>query len=320
MEAFATSDPGFHADALISGCLDCLDGRVTKAGPTSWRLTLPGEGKAPTTFTLHPNWIVVERTLSGCRVTRRARTTTKAWRLLDPKLPLPSGARAVLPAGETKARIRAERPLLQTPREDPAALVWWINLACADAASCDGGAQTTASRFDSESVQEPSGTTQVNVSELCSLAGWSVTPRIGSDDVVVALPARDGGVCHALATLEGSAVRFRVDLGIVGDAATTPACQAAMVVTLLRTAGSVRLVRSTAACNDGRVSAALQVCVPIPVSSESLNQALPALAFAHQQVAKELDALARDDALAHTYLALQRTARGMQEKPGTGLP
>ena len=122
---------------------------------------------------------------------------------------------------------------------------------------------------------------------------------------MVALPTRDGGVCHAMAVLEDGAIVLRVDLGILGNKEGTPACQSAVAVALLLTAGSVRLLRSTATRSEGYVAAGLEVCLQPPVSVETLNYALSALAFAHQQLVFELDAMASDQTLASAYLSMQ---------------
>jgi len=302
MGSFASPSPGPRAEEWVGECLERLDGRVTRVGPGQWRLARPGEDKARATVAVDRGWLVVERPVPGCRITRLPRTTRWSWRLLDPGVSLASGARAVLPPGETDARIRAERPMVSPRHDDPEVLARWIGTACAGAASYAGGARTTAMNIDAD---ESCGTNRVDIPELCELAGWSATVRSASGEAVVALPARDGDVCHATATTGDGALNLHVALGVAGDAETTPLCQAAVALALLRAAGSVRLVRSTATRHDGHIAAALEVRLQPPVGIETLNHALSALAFAHQQIASELEALAGDDSLAGAYLALQ---------------
>jgi hypothetical protein len=141
--------------------------------------------------------------------------------------------------------------------------------------------------------------------ECFELAGWKARAR--GIDVVVALPTRDGGACHALAQVEGEAlsIGFEIELLPAGDGEVAPLCRTAVAVALLRTAGSVRLVRASLRRAGVDLVAGCDVSLPLPLQSADLHQALSALAVAHRQVAFELELLAGDAALAAAYLAAQ---------------
>ena len=101
----------------------------------------------------------------------------------------------------------------------------------------------------------------------------------------------------------GQRSEHRLQLTATTDA--PPACREAVAIALLRLAGSVRLVRATLTPVDVGITATLHVGAQPPIHTTTVDRALSSLTVAHQQVAAELEALAGDNFLASTYLAIQ---------------
>lgn len=305
MEAYDNPNTGVCSEKWVANCLEQLDAVASPAGHGIWHLSNPEDDKTRTTVSLDSGWITVERKPPGCQVTRLASTMEPVWRFLDPRSSLSPGFRAVLPAGGTELRIRTEIPLGLKPGDAPALLARWIDEVVHANSWHALDLENAATGLCAGFPKAPFETAEADISELCAQAGWSTRVRNTPGEVAVALPTRDGGICHAMAVSEDGVVRLHVDLGILGNEEGTPACQAAVAVALLLTAGAVRLLRSTATRSDGYVTAGLEVCLPHPVGIEMLNYALSTLAFAHQQLVFELDAMASDQALASAYLSMQ---------------
>jgi hypothetical protein len=279
---------------------------VVAAGSGRWWVTRHGDGAARTLVAVDQDWLVVEQALGDCPLARVSDVERWAWRLLDAGLNLPSGARPVLSSEDELARMRAERSLPSRPSEREADDLWrWIESACADVAVGSVGALPTVVAAEAHDPPGHDEAIHADIPALCELAGWSASPRGVSDETLVTLPTRDGSVCHAIATVERAAARFRIALEVTSEGETTPACLAAVAVALLRVAGSVRLVRATLTHADASVAAALEVRVQPPLGPQTVDDALSSLAVAHQQIAAELAALAGDESLAKAYLALQ---------------
>lgn len=302
--------PSDHAGHWVDECLEKLDGQITKADSNSWLLAGTDENKARTTITTDSNWLVVERAIPGCRVTRLAPMLRRTRTLLNPGFSPISGARAVLSPGRNEVWIRAEYPVLHSSSDSHKSLIEWTNRACADVAHCAAVARTTTSSFYTKEVDQSSAAIELDITELCRLAGRKARVQSTSDEVVIELPNREAGVFHAVATAEANAVRISVGLAGIEDGDRAPACRAALVIALLRTAGSVYLVRSTATEDGGRIAAALEVTLQMPVYIEAFDNALSALTFACQRAASELDMLAGDHSLARAYLVMQGASWG----------
>ena len=284
----------------IAACLRTLGHDVDAAGAARWWIAQRTADASPTSIAVDRDWIVVSRRLSGCRMVHLDDTGDWAWRLLEAGRHYPSGARPVIDAADAQAWMRAERPLASRFEDDTESLSRWIETACADVAAASDGAERNT---DGDGARHATG--RADLLELCGLAGWPATPRDASDEVAVALPSRDGGVCHAVVSDAGSALRLRVPLEPIIDGDAPPACRAAVAVALLRVAGGVRLVRAGATHVESGSAASLDVRLEQPAGAACVNHALAALCVAHRQIAPELGALARDDTLARAYLSLQ---------------
>ncbi len=304
METFAMPRLTPLAEELVASCLEHMPGRITKVGPRQWRYALPGERKARTEITVQGDCAVVERILTRNWYASRSPTMQRIWRHLDPRFSTASGARPVLPPGETKVRMRAERFIVATRRNERALVAPWLEKACTDSAAFAAGTAKADTNFNAMGPEATSGISQQDILDLCELEGWPAEARSASREVAVGLPARGNGICHGIVAPDGDTVTVHVGLEISGGA-ESPLCQNAAGTALLRLAGSVRLIRSTAAPADGRIVGRLDVRLQPPVDAQTLNDALSALAFAHQQIAPELAALAGDDSLADAYLRMQ---------------
>jgi hypothetical protein len=301
MPSFAMSSAIVSTEERVAECLNRFGDGVVSAGRGRWSITLPGDGAARTMVVVDRDWLVVEKTLRDCRLARIDDVQRWGPRLLDAALDRPSGARPVLCAEDNLPRMRAEHCLPPRASDDDD-LRHWLESACGDAAVVD---QSTIAANDVHNSPEREEATRADIPTLCELAGWPARPCGTSDETLVDLPTRDGRMCHAIAAVEGAAARCRVALELESKGETSPACLAAMVVALLRVAGSVRLVRATLSHADARLAAVLDVRIPPPFAADTLNHALSSLAVARQQIAAELVVLAGDDALARAYLALQ---------------
>jgi hypothetical protein len=287
-------------------CLSRFGDAVMPAGCGRWSLTRSGDQAAPTTVVVDQGWLVVEQTCSDYRLARIDDIQRWSSQLLDTGRGLPSGARPVLPADDDRVRMRAEHALRPRPSDAENDDLWrWVESACADLASGPVAGSPPAAAEDAHNPHGRADADHTDIPALCALAGWPASARGASDETLVALPARDGGVCHAIASVEDAAVRFRTALEISAASETTAAGLAAVAVALLRVAGSVRLIRSTLTQVDRGIAATLEVHMPPPLGPQTLDDALSSLAVAHSQVAAEIDALAGSDALAIAYLALQ---------------
>ena len=205
------------SEEWIVGYLEQLNAEASPAGHGIWHLSNTADDKTGTTVALDSGWLTVEWKLPGCQVTRLASTMESVWGFLDPRSSLLPGFKAVLPAGGTELWIRTEIPLGLKPGSDPALLAQWIDAACSASEWRALGVENIATGFCAGFSEGPFETAQVNISELCAQAGWSAIVRSTPGEVVVALPTRDGGVCHAMAVLEDGAIVLRVDLGILGN-------------------------------------------------------------------------------------------------------
>jgi hypothetical protein len=308
MQSLATC-PAVHPDSLtteqrLGECLNRFGDALTLAGSGRWWITRPGDGTR-TAVIVHQDWLIVEQALSGLSLTRTADTQRWSRQLLDAGRSLPSGARPVLSADDDLVRMRAERslsPLLNNEVDD----LWhWIESACTDVADGPDAMPATTAAEDAHEPRGRDGTDQSEIAALCELAGWPASARSTSNETVIPLPARNGDVCHAIATAAGSAIRFRTALELESANEMTPACRAAVTVALLRVAGSVRLIRSTLTRVGENIGATFDAHVQLPLGPETVGDALSSLTVARHQIAAELDALAGNDSLAIAYLALQ---------------
>lgn len=290
-------------EAMVADVLSGLAGRFTDTGPKCWRLTGPGRRAARTTVRIADDWLVVERCVAGADLSRAARARRAGLRALAVQGDFPAGMRVVLPAYGLRLRWRGERPLPRPTSEETHGLTTWLRAALSAATTLASGAREACHAPAPPEAVADEAAQGLEVESICTEAGWHATPRTGSRDAVVELPARDESVCHAVISPAGTGLRLRVAL--TGDRATSPACQAAIAVALLRTAGSVRMVRATATVGEEGIEAALEVRLDAPPRTDDMNHALSALAVAHQQIADELDVLAGEDALARAYLRVQ---------------
>ena len=306
MQGFAAHATVMPIEERVGECLTRFGDALVPVARGRWRITRPGDGAAPTTVVVDQGWLVVEQTFSDCRLARVGDVERWGRRLLDAARKLPSGARPVLPADNDRVQMRAERSLPPRPGDGEDHDLWrWIESACADVANGPVAAVPTAADEDAQNRRARDEAVRSDIPALCELAGWPATPRGACDETLVALPTRDGDLCHAIASVAGAAVRFRIALEISGAGETTPASLAAVAVALLRVAGSVRLIRSTLTQVDGKIAATLDVHMHPPLGPETVDDALSTLSVAHQLVAAELAALAGSDSLAIAYLALQ---------------
>jgi len=318
----------------VSKCLKHFGNAVMPIAHGHWHINHESNGQTHTVVVIDEAWLIVEQALSDCRLVHDANVQEWSWRLLYATLEQPSGARPILAeplypswprAGDKRARptpannlarMRAERFVASRPtdcRDDD--LRRWIASACADVVV--GSVDTLPEAIDNalpaakvDGAHAAPGcdeTIPPDIPALCELAGWPTSPRSASNDTLVRLPARNGEAAHAIATMAGTAVRFQTTVELALTNEMTPACQAAAAVALLRIAGSVRQVRASLTRLDGGVAATLDVLAQLPLGPESIDLALSCLAVAHQQVAAEIGALARDEFLANAYLAFQES-------------
>jgi len=300
MSAAAIGQPGRALEGQIEACLRRTGDRLTRQGASCWRLTRGPAGRSPTVVRVVDDWLVVERALPGCRLARRADVRRWEQRLLGGPAGAASVARAVLTPGSTRVRLRAERALPSARQRDEEALWRWLERAVGAVAADPSGASDDRDATTAPAAPEP------DVAEICALAGWPAAGHSVPGEASVPLPDRGGAPAKAMVGVHGSRARFRVETAIEGDEVSTPASRAAVAVALLRVAGGVRLVRASARGIDAPGGAAvLEVNLELPLEPEQTGHALSALTVAHRQIAAEIDALARDDALARAYLTVQ---------------
>jgi hypothetical protein len=306
MQGFTAQPAVMPMEECIGACLNRFGDAVRPAGRGRWRISRSGHEAAPTTVVVDQGWLVVEQTFCDCRLARVDDIRQWSAQLLDAGRNLPSGARPVLPVEDDQVRMRAERSLPRGPSDGEDDYLWrWIESACTDVAVGPAAALPTAAAEDALDSRGRDHVARSDIPALCELAGWHASSRGAGDETLVALPTRDGDVCHAIVSVEDAAVRLRTALEISAAGEKTPASLAAVAVALLRVAGSVRLIRSTLTEVEGSMGATLDVRVQPPLAPRTLEDALSSLAVARQQVAAELDALAGSDSLAIAYLALQ---------------
>ena len=314
MEAIAISSQGNHTEAVIGECLDLLEGQLTRTDPGRWRLMPQGDDDTSVLITLDADWLIVERVLSDGDISRIPSSMPRVWPQLNPPFPMLSGARAVLPATGLVMWIRADIPIPHKYEDAVGQLPGRIGMACAEFAYLPDGEAAAVAYSDARAMGDSSVPLQQDIRDLCDQAGWSAVVRDNSGQVAITLPNRGGGDCLALATPRCGGVTVRVDLGTVAGKGVSPACRAAAAVLLLRTAGSVRLVKARVGSSKQGMKTSLEVCLQSPIEVGMVDQALSALICAHQQVGLELEALARDHALANAYLALQGVHCGEREQ------
>lgn len=305
MPGFATSHSVVPIEERVGEWLKAFDDAVMPAGFGRWWITRTGDGAARTMVAVDRDWLVVEQTLRDYQLACIDDVQRWGPRLLDAALDRPSGVRPVLSAGDNLPRMRAERCLPPRPSDDDDDFWRWLESACADAAAGSVGEPSTTAANDVHNPPERDEAIHADIPTLCELADWPARPRGDTDETLVDLPTRDGRICHAIAAVEGAAARIRVALELETKGETSSACLSAIVVALLRVAGTVRLVRATLSHADASLAAVLDVRMQPPFGPETLNHALSSLAVGRQQVAAELDVLAGDEALARAYLALQ---------------
>jgi len=280
-----------------------LGGDLSEIGDGYWSYKNPRGRTVRATIRIEQNWVVMESPLAGSNLSHHARMRRRIWSLLKADIYSVTGTRAVLPVADNQVMIRAETPLSTHLPDESERLVQWFESVSTElnnwfSARSDAGARV-------QLQQTPATVTEIDIPALCDMAGWSASVRSRSGETTVAVHVRDNAVCQAMVTQQSGFVQFWMPLEMAGGGELTPASQFAVAIALLRLAGEVRLVRTTALRVNGCLSAALDVRLPTPVSSELINHALSALALAHRQIAQELDALASDDFLASAYLAMQ---------------
>ena len=305
MDSLAISTARPRIEALIAASLEGYEGSVVALAPGRWQLGLPGQGKARAALVIDKDWLVLERALGGGRRIRVAHTRCWTRHLLDARVALPAGARPVLPPGEAQVRLRAEIPIELRHLGNPECLRRWIASLCAKPPFGRSAGRAAAQGDGTAFADSACDAEQVDLLALCEQAGWPATPRGTSGDLVVELPGRDGAVCHAIVSGSRDGARLRVALALASDACPTVSSLAALDIALLRTAGTVRMVRAMATHTAEGVDAAVEVRLDGLPEATALGHGLSALAVAHQQIAEEIDALASDGALASAYLTVQ---------------
>ncbi len=305
METFAISSQGSHSEAMIGECLDRLQGRLSRIDFGKWSFVPRDADGTSLSIRMDPDWLVIEQALSDGDISCIESSMPRVRALLNPPFPMLSGARAMLSDMGLEVRVRADLPIPHKHEDAAGQLPQWVGRACAELAFLADGEAAAVAHPEAGEAEESAVSLRQEIRDLCDQAGWSAVVRDTSGQVAITLPNREGGHCIALATPHRDGVSIQVELGVIAGKGTSAACRAAAAVLLLRTAGIVRLVRARADSDRQETRAFLEVCLQSPVEVGLVDQALSALACAHQQVGFELEALARDHALANAYLALQ---------------
>jgi hypothetical protein len=143
-------------------------------------------------------------------------------------------------------------------------------------------------------------TGEVDLAELCQLAGWPCNQRAEN---TIAVPLDVPGSYVQAILSQGSRVRATIEFPLEHQSLSSQSRQAIGLV-LLQLSGHVRCVRAAVHAETERESAMLEAQLePLPYAV-GLNQLLAALSVAAQKVIRDLPALACAGT-AETYLSIR---------------
>lgn len=259
----------------------------TPEGGARWRIAVPvGRRRvASGTARTADGFLLFALALGGRR--------ESPWSLLGANAGFAGGARLALRGRAPLLHACAELPLdADCPFEERLAE---IRAGLADAAALalgGGGRMTRAAAPDAGPDDESLGDALRETGWPCELGA---APRVRLEvphAVLAACGERD----------VGGGTRWHVALCAVES--PSRACRRALGEMLLRASGAFRLVRATAGESDGRVQVGLEAVTGRGAAPRELHHALAALSIAARHCAREVAALAGDEALARAYLAL----------------
>jgi len=306
-------------------------GPSTEPAPTAWTCILdggdtsgPGVAQRPITprirAWIEDGWLQFDLAVTGsgaypidenerAMLAQRMRCGTAAKLVLD---------------GDDRIRVRAELPIAfgrfsdsgdDTPttqrlRETVGGMLCLagLDLVAIGWADCSGDvhAMTRAQATDPAPPE-------ARLSALCAEAGWPCSPR-AHGSVVIELPVA-GAFCQAVLAsaprvgadqgvhlhevVEGDGSVVRVACTLEAETGSSTTTKRAVELLMLRTNGSVRMVRGNL-IDDRPV---LECWLGVEPTASELAQALCAMTMAARCCAREADALLRSPMLASTYLA-----------------
>jgi hypothetical protein len=265
---------------------------VARVAPGSWSFELANGARFGANARLDDEWLLLDAPLHP------AWPPWQAVELLADNARLPGGARFAVRAADGAVHVRAEVPI-----DAGVDLARRVVDVCAGFAA----AKTIVTRAPGAIVAETDGGlgsdgADLDLPALCRETGWPFHER-APGRLVVDLDVGEGVRQAAVEAWPGGGVSVGVPIASAladDDRPASPSCRDALALLLLRTCGTVRMARATAA-PDGR-EARFEVAFASEPAVAELAHAFAALSVACRVTVREAAVLRHDDAVARLYL------------------
>jgi hypothetical protein len=283
-------------DAIAGLLPACGADSIQRVGQSCWRLAFSnGEIRAALAAT-DGDWLTLE--VRPPVASRRSSSPQSLWDCLGKNHWLPGGIKFVLRPQDRSPRIRAELPLE-------------AGICTAEAVCAAGQGLRAAFHYLGEAEElRPSSvaardaevqTTGCDLEDLCTSIGWDFARR-ASGHLAIRLESR-GGACHAILAHHGQGASATVCLAACK--ALGPKPRHALAILLLAADGLVRMIRSTAAQEEGRTALGYEVVMESCPTAEQLDRVLSALSVACGLCGPREIATMQDEYIADRYLAIR---------------
>ena len=281
----------------IAGLLpECGADSIKQAGQSRWRLAFSNGEVRTALAAVDGDWMTLE--VRPPAASRRSSNPQQLWDCLERNHWLPVGAKFVLMPPDRYPRIRAELFLEEGTCRAEAVRAASLGLKAAFHLLSKAEESKPSSMVARDDEAQ---TKSCDLEELCTSTGWDFARR-GSGHLAVQLES-PGGACHAILAHHGQGAAATVHLA---------ACEAlgakqrhALGLLLLTACGLVRMIRSTAAQEDGRTALGYEVVMESSPTAGQLARGLSALSVACGLCGPREIAAMQDECIADRYLAIR---------------
>jgi hypothetical protein len=288
-------------ESVAAGLNSLAEWRADAVGAGRWMLDTDRRGDMRIAAALwEDQWLQFTAPIPRGRI-HGAAVQRCAWDLLNVNGSLSGAAKIILPpVGKAVAITREIWLDPESFEAEPVEAIALLTRMAIDDLT-EGTAALLGRKHLGERESGPGGATdQVDLAELCQLAGWPSNQRSGGR---IAVPLDVPGSYAQAIVIPRSRIRAAVEFPLEQQRLSAQSRQAVGVL-LLRLAGCVRWIRGAVHVEDGRELAVLEGQLDTAPCAAGLNHLLSALSVGARMVMRELPALACPQT-AEKYLSIR---------------
>jgi len=290
---------GDETSVAVGAALDRTPHRSAAAGRNRWRLSYRVRRGFDGCASLTDDWLVLEAA-AGRGLLLGGNRRRQLGRLLERNAELDGGSAKWILARDGSIRVRAEIPEVRALCHRPESLERRLGAAIRDVADALEGTKRTAVP-ETTDVSPAGGESMIGLEALCQEAGWTTAGQSGGG---LKLELEGSELRRAVAEAIGERVVLSVEVLTLDGQEVSDDGHHAIASLMLRTAGTVRLVKPVRRASQSSSSLKFEAPLPRDPSPPELSAALASLSVAADLVGDIPEVFADDPVLARTYLGI----------------